>query len=61
MIDLYGNAVSSLPQMPYTVVLGSYFLRYLGEIRQNDLIDKYKVISFYLFVLIIFISRNSSA
>ncbi|XP_039292554.1 eIF-2-alpha kinase activator GCN1 [Nilaparvata lugens] len=42
MVELYGNALSSLPATAHTVVFGSYFLQFLGESKQNDIIEKYK-------------------
>ncbi|RZF42658.1 hypothetical protein LSTR_LSTR001453 [Laodelphax striatellus] len=42
MIELYGNALSSLPPTAHTVVFGSYFLQFLGDTKQSEIIEKYK-------------------
>lgn len=41
--DLYTNAVSSLPQNVHTVVFAAYFIRFLTERKNQDVIDKIKV------------------
>uniref|UniRef100_A0A1B6CCQ0 TOG domain-containing protein n=1 Tax=Clastoptera arizonana TaxID=38151 RepID=A0A1B6CCQ0_9HEMI len=50
IIELYGNALSSLPQTIHSVVFGAYILEYLREIKSTDCVDQYKAVLLDIFI-----------